>query len=366
MKVLRSLVLLGLIVSAFAAEGKFVNERYELTRIDDNTYVFLAPRDDSGVVQSNCLVVIGEESVLVVDTGQFPSLAKKMVADIKKLTPKPVRYIINTHWHLDHAWGNQEFVAAWPGVTIISHEFTRKMIREGGDYYLRGDRQRNLGQAKQVRDFAAKGKAMSGRDLTDQEKQSLLFSAETLEHIQTDLEATVNTPPTLGYDKELTLDLGKREVKIMWLGRANTAGDSVVWLPDIKLLATGDTVVHPAPFAFGSHLREWPATMQKMIDMNAAIIIPGHGPVMRDHSYLELVRDLTAATYSRVKALADKGLTLDEVQKQIDLNDFKAKFVPDGNPTLERNWRGGYLPGALGRAYQEAIGKMKPELTKDE
>jgi hypothetical protein len=83
---------------------------------------------------------------------------------------------------------------------------------------------------------------------------------------------------------------------------------------------------------------------------------------MYDNSYLELVRDLTAATYWRVKALADKGLTFEEVQKQIDLSDFKAKFVLNNDPGLDREWRGLYLPGALDRAYQEATGKMKSEL----
>jgi cyclase len=361
-RVLLLLCILALTVPALAADGKYINEHYELQKIDDNTYLFYAPRDESGVVQSNCLLVIGNDAALVVDTGQFPSLAKRMVADIKKITPKPVRYIVTTHWHLDHSWGNQEFVATWPGVAIISHDFTRKMVREGGEKYLAGDRRQNLDQAKQLRDFVAKGKSMSGKDLTDYQKRYLSFSAETLEHIQKDLEATVNVPPTIGYEKELTVDLGKREVKVMWLGKANTAGDSVVWLPDIKLLATGDTAVHPAPFAFGSYLREWPETMQKMIDMHAATIVPGHGPVMHDNSYLELVRDLTAATYSRVKALADKGLSFEEVQKQVDLSDFKAKFVPNNDPGLEREWRGGYLPGAIDRAYQEATGKMKGEL----
>ena len=363
-RLLLLLCILALSGIAWAADGKYVNERYELQKIDDNTYLFYSPRDESGVVQSNCLLVIGSDAALVVDTGQFPSLAKQMVADIKKLTAKPVQYIVTTHWHMDHWWGNQEFAAAWPGVTIIAHEFTRQMAREGGEKYLRDGAQLkvNADQAKQLREMVAKGKTSSGKDLTNEQRRYLNFSADTLDHINTDLEHTVNVPPTIGYEKELTIDLGKREVKVMWLGKANTAGDSVVWLPDIKLLATGDTVVHPAPFAFGSYLREWPDTIQKMIDLHAATIIPGHGPIMHDNRYLELVRDLTAATYSRVKALADQGLSFEEVQKQIDLSDFKAKFVPNNDPGLEREWRGGYLPGAIDRAYQEATGKMKGEL----
>ena len=103
-----------------AAQQPFVNEQYELVKIAEGTYSFIAPESDSGVVQSNCTVIIGDDSVLVVDTGQFPSLAARMVADIKKLTNKPVRYIVNTHWHFDHLWGNAAFRDAYPGVAIIN------------------------------------------------------------------------------------------------------------------------------------------------------------------------------------------------------------------------------------------------------
>jgi glyoxylase-like metal-dependent hydrolase (beta-lactamase superfamily II) len=86
-------------------------------------------------VQSNCTVVIGDDAVLVVDSGQFPSLASRMVADIKKLTSLPVRYLVNTHWHLDHVWGNAVFRDAYPGLAIIGTEYTRQLIDEQGPMF---------------------------------------------------------------------------------------------------------------------------------------------------------------------------------------------------------------------------------------
>src|SRR5258708_4807815 len=114
-----ALGVVSLAVTAGRAEPKFVNEQYDLIKIADGVYSFIAPESDSVVVQSNCTVVIGDDAVLVVDSGQFPSLAERMVADIKKLTSVPVRYLINTHWHLDHVWGNAVFRDAYPGLAII-------------------------------------------------------------------------------------------------------------------------------------------------------------------------------------------------------------------------------------------------------
>ena len=86
MRILLTAVFLLLNWSGYAADGKYVNEEYDLQKVADGVYSFIAPESDSGVVQSNCTVIIGDNAVMVVDTGQFPSLAERMVADVRKLT----------------------------------------------------------------------------------------------------------------------------------------------------------------------------------------------------------------------------------------------------------------------------------------
>jgi cyclase len=320
-------VLLLLALPAYAAEDKFVNEQYDLQKIADGVYSFIAPESDSGVVQSNCTVIIGEQAVMVVDTGQFPSLAERMVADIKKLTAKPVRYIVNTHWHFDHVWGNAVFREAYPGVAIISTEYTRELVEEQGPKFLSTQRQTNADQAAQLRKYVADGKLPDGRVISDDIKQRLGRTADTLDHIEPDLMHTVHAPPTIGFDKELTINLGKREVKVVWLGRANTGGDAVTWIPDVRVLLTGDAVVAPTPFAFGSYMSEWPVTLQKMIDMNAAIIIPGHGPVMHDAAYLRTLVEMFQALSAQVKQAVAQGLSLDDTRKKVTLEDFSQRLA---------------------------------------
>lgn len=360
MRTLQLAVFLLLALSACAAEDKYVNEVYDLQKIADGVYSFIAPESDSGVVQSNCTVIIGDDAVMVVDTGQFPSLAERMVADVRKLTSKPVRYIVNTHWHFDHSWGNAAFRDAYPGVAIISTEFTRELIEDQGPKVLSTQRKTNQDQAAQMRKYVADGKLPGGRVVDDDLKRRLNRLADTLDHVDADLVHTVHAPPTIGFEKGLTINLGKREVKVMWLGRANTGGDAVTWIPDVKVLLAGDTVMAPTPFAFGSYMSEWPVTLQKMIDLNASTIIPGHGPVMHDDSYLKTLIEMFQTLSSQVKEAVAQGLSLEDTRKRVTLDNFGQRLAGGDRGRL-MGFRSAFLHPAVDRAYQEATGKMKSE-----
>jgi len=359
---MRFLALFFALVSSAAAapvQEKFVNEVYDLQKISNHVYSFIAPQSDSGVVQGNCTFIIGEDSVLVFDTGQFPSLAKRMVADIQRITPKPVRFIVNSHWHFDHNWGNGVFRDAYPGVAIISTEFTRELIASEGPKVITKQPGVNSQQAADLRKLISDGKFPDGRPISDERKKSFKRSADTLEHINAEFPLIVNTAPNVTFNDELTLDLGKREVQVLWLGRANTAGDAVLWFPEEKLLLTGDTVVYPAPFAFGSYISEWPATLQKMIDLQPAIIVPGHGPVMHDTAYLQTIAEILQQLSREVTAAVAQKLSFADTQKRVSAADFASR-LPGGS--AEKNpFFSTFLYGAVDRAYQEATGKLKPE-----
>ena len=352
--------MLMFVTACVAQNGRFVNEQYDLQKIGEGVYSFIAPDSDSGVVQSNCTLIIGENSALVVDSGQFPTLAERMVADIKKLTSKPVRYLVNTHWHFDHVWGNGVFSQHFPGLTIISTGFTRDMVEAEGPKTIVKQPSVNLQQAADIRNYAAKGKTSDGKDLPEDYKVRLLHSADTLEHINAEFPLTKHTPPNLTFTKEIEIDLGHRIVKVMWLGRANTGGDAEVWVPDVKLLLTGDTVVAPIPFAFGSYMSEWPAVLQQMIDLHAAIIIPGHGAVMYDNSYLLVLKEMIQQLSSEVEASVAKGASLEQIRKELTLDDFATRLY--GNDRIKkREFSGTFLEPGINRAHQEATGTMKPE-----
>ena len=131
------------------------------------------------------------------------------------------------------------------------------------------------------------------------------------------------------------------------------AGDAVVCVPDAKVVATGDLVVAPTPFAYDSLILEWPAAMRRLMALDAAAILPGHGPVMRDWAYAGLVTDLLESVGAQAKSAVAKGLGLEDTRKAVDVTALRARMV-GADPILARNFDQFFLGQAVEAAYKEA------------
>src|SRR5262249_2183284 len=149
--------------------------------------------------------------------------------------------------------------------------------------------------------------AMGYRELTEQMKGSSIV------------------PPSVTFESELTIDLGGKEAKILHLGKGNTAGDALVYLPDAKVVASGDLIVYPLPYSFGSSLSEWTQTLGRLKTLGANTIIPGHGPIMYDWSYVDKLVLLFKSTLAQVDAALEKKMTLEEVRKEVTLESFRGE-----------------------------------------
>lgn len=356
------IALISVAASAAPAEhAPYVNEQYDMVTIGSGIYAFIAPESDSGVVGSNCTLIVGRDAALLVDTTQFPSLAKRILGDIRKLTNVPIRYVVNTHWHLDHNWGNQVFRDAYPGVAIIGTEFTRRMDETQGPKFLAKQPEEQRKIAAQMRQLLKAGKLPSGAKIPPETIARVTRLADTLDYIAPDLAATVNVPPTIGFDGTINVNLGDRIVNIMWLGRANTGGDAFIFVPDAQVLLTGDAVVAPTPFALGSYITEWPIVLQKALALNPKVIIPGHGPVMRDGAYVQLEIEALQAVWREVKQCVFDGLTLEQTHKKVTLDALAQRFTA-GDKFRMSGFRDAFLQPAIDRAFQEARGNLKPEV----
>jgi cyclase len=311
------------------------------------------------MVQSNITLIVGDNAALVIDTGQFPAVADRVIADIRKLSDKPVRYVAITHWHMDHYMANAEFADAFPGLAIITQNFTAPMMDKYGPRYPSyGPKiDENL---KAAREMLASGTTPDGKDLApDRRARVEAFVADTAAN-KPEFELMRYRGADVTFENEIDIDLGNRIVKLLHLGRGNTAGDLVAYVPDVKVLVTGDIVVHPVPYSYGSYLTEWPVVLHKLELMDADVIVPGHGPVMHDKIYIGQVRELIEGVYAEVKRVWKPGMSSDEVRRIIDLSKQRNAFCHHDR-TLEAGFQASIETAGVDRAVQELEGKLKPE-----
>ena len=335
---------------------------YQRVQVADGVHAFIEPFGHA-IVSGNIVAIVGEDAVAIVDSGHHPRLTRRITAEIRALTPKPVRYLVNTHWHNDHVSGNSVFAEAFPGVMIVAHSFTAAML----DKDIRAFQGPNCvpfltKQSKPIREALASGKAADGTPLTDARRKRFRQFADEADTGIVECGEFRYRGADLTFEDKITLRLGKRDVDVLHVGRANTAGDVVAWVPDAKVIAAGDLVVHPFPFATQSFVSEWAAVMRKLEAMPWDALVPGHGPVMRDRKYLADVREVLEAVMTQARAAYKPGMTAADLKQQMDLKALRARFA-DGPQAAMIGANFDYMVGdlAVGRAWQELTGKFEPE-----
>jgi glyoxylase-like metal-dependent hydrolase (beta-lactamase superfamily II) len=271
--------------------------------------------------EGNTTVIIGKRGVLVVDAAYLPSTARADLAEIRKLTKLPVRYLVNTHWHYDHVHGNAVYRQAFPALDIVAHVEARRLIETQVPRYAGVASGAGSPQRKRLAELV-------GQDTPEK---------RALEKEQRELASVTPAPPTVTYTDELHIDLGGREVVLLHPGRGNTPGDTAIWLPADEILVAGDLLVLPVPYAFNSFPADWARTLRRLRALGPKVIVPGHGDVQRDLAYLDDVVALLETTTTQVRALSANNLTADEVRKRIDLAAAKQKFCA-GDATREAVW----------------------------
>src|SRR5262249_7947533 len=197
---------------------------YKFEKIADGVYYA------TGGLGSNNVVIVNDSDVLIVDTGTTPATARAFVADIKMLTDKPVRYVVNTHWHYDHTDGNSIF---GPEVQIIAHDYLR-MAMTTFDVLNREPFKTSTAQYAPAQIEALRKQAADER--APARKAELTKQAADLQRIAQDVKEVKPTPPNVTYSSKLVLHRGKREIDLLFLGRGHTGGDTVVYLPQEKIV----------------------------------------------------------------------------------------------------------------------------------
>ncbi len=352
--------------SALAAGGasaaaEFPVERmYQAVDLADGVFAFISPETNGPVPSGNVLAVVGDDGVLVVDSGRFPTLARRMIAEIRKRTDKPVRFLVHTHWHLDHIVGDGEFRAAFPGIRFLSTDFTRRKMLEKQIGYLANIEKTDQGYLQYLEGRVQGGTRPDGSPIPEPVRSYLRSQIDDVRLEMAELPGSVVVPPDLTFSETMTVHLGKREVRILFLGKGNTEGDAVVHIPDARVVATGDLLVAPVPYGYGCHPAAWIETLKKLMTIEAAAIVPGHGPVMRDWVHAKKVIGVLEAVRSQVKEAVGQGLTAEQTFQRVDLTTWRKTFAGD-DPNRGFAFDDFFARSAVDRAWQEARGTMAEE-----
>ena len=329
-------------------------------RVADGVYAFITPEERSSFQAGNSIAIVGDDGVLVFDTGNIPSMTRRQIAEIRRLTDKPVRFVVNSHWHPDHTLGNAEYRAAFPGVTVIGTSATRAGILERVPTYV--DQMKSFAPIDSVmRLRLATGKMRDGSPMPDAVRLTWGLTTRDYAEFMPEVVHTTPSAPDSVFDDSLTIMLGKRRVQIVSPGRGNTAGDAFVFLPDERVLLTGDLVTVPCPFPGTAYFADWIRSLDALVARHAAVIVPGHGDVQHDDGYVRMVRELVAFTLDRARDAVKRGVPLDTLQKQIDFTPFVKRFAGD-DPVRTAAFGNFYVQPAVPRAYEEA--KFESPATK--
>ena len=263
-------------------------ERGAVQQIAPGVYVWQGDRDKRE--PANCMWVIFKDYVVVVDAN-FPWAAREILAKIKETTDKPIRYVLNTHYHGDHSYGNSQFVDA--GATIINSEAT---------------------------DSEARTKGADGWAKWNNPDHSLKDSHQEF--------------ATITFLDELVIDDGTQRVEMIRLGPAHSKGDSVAYLPKQRIVATGDLCV---TWGFGNNVGDpngsyqgWLKALNRMIGWDVATVVPGHGPVSGPDA-LRTQRAYLSGMLDQVQAGRRAGKTADQLATEIDLRSFG--FIASDQPS---------------------------------
>jgi glyoxylase-like metal-dependent hydrolase (beta-lactamase superfamily II) len=331
--------------------------RLAFESVTDDVVLVYRPDMARYPVVGNAVILFNRGSVILVDGGGGAAVPDQIVAKIRDRTDDPLSHIILTHWHSDHTVGLDRYRSHFPEVKIVAHPFTRERIasalaeRVGGF----GERVRSL--VKEAEQQLATGLSNNGEPMSAAErsyKQQIIEDRDALFR-QADA-ASVAVPDTLVEDR-LTLDAVNRTIEVHFLGRANSPGDLVIFLPGEKLMIGGDIITHPVPFGYPKYPHELVESIDRLLTFDFELLLPGHGRVLQGKSYARKVRELVHRTNTRIDELVARGMTLDEIREAVDFSAESRRFAA-GDERIAYFFSKWYATPVVERTFNEATDRV--------
>jgi len=302
--------------TAFASKSDMTAKKISFTQLSENAYAYTAEGDP------NSGVIIGDDCCMVVDATATPVMARDLIARIREVTDKPIKYVMLTHYHAVRVLGASAF-AKEGAQAVIASQSTYDLIKERGAEDMK----------------------------SEIERFPRLFQAvESIPGL---------TWPDITFDREMTLFLGRLEVKLMHIGPGHTRGDAIAWIPSQRICFSGDLVEYSAGVYTGdAQLEEWPTTLEALRALDAQKLVPGRGPALENPGDvakgIEYTRKWVTDLYDTAKAGVAAGKSLKEV-----FEDTRKVMDPVfGHVFIYEHC----LPFDVSRAYDEASGIKTPRI----
>ena len=297
----------------FASQNDLDEKKISFEEIGKDLFAFTAEGDP------NSGIIIGDESVMVIDAQATPTLARQVIEKVRSVTDKPISHLVLSHYHAVRVLGASEYKAN----NIIMSSKARSMVLERGqeDWDSEFDRFPRLFKGHQ--------------------------------------EIPGLTWPTTTFENKMSVFLGKRRIDLYFLGRAHTAGDIVIHVPDSNVLFTGDIVEYKSACYCGdAHLQDWPATLKNIAKFQAVSLVPGRGDALTDTRKIDeaiaLTDDFVTSTFKSVSKIAHAGGDLKEAMSSCR-EQCDAKF---SDYAIYEHC----LPFNVSRAFDEAKGIDNPRI----
>ena len=300
----------------FASTGDMAEKKITFSEIGPDIYAFTAEGDP------NTAVIVGDDGCIVFDAQATPAMANSVIERVKTVTDKPIKYVVLSHYHAVRVLG----ASAYKAQDIVASQETHRLIAERGQQ----DWDSEFGRFPR-----------------------LFRDAESIPGL---------TWPTLTFETDMTIYLGKREVKLMHLGAGHTSGDIVAWVPDAQVMCSGDLIeFHSTCYCGDALLREWPMTLNEIREFNPKAVAPGRGDALKGtatvNEAIAMTRDFVGSLYGAAELSVAKGRTLKETMaatREVMDPKFSSFAIYEH-----------CLPFNVSRAFDEASGIDDPVIWTD-
>jgi glyoxylase-like metal-dependent hydrolase (beta-lactamase superfamily II) len=297
----------------FASQADLVEKKISFDRLSDHAYAYTAEGDP------NTGIVIGDRDVMVIDTQATPVMAQDVIRRIRQVTDKPIRYVVLSHYHAVRVLG----ATGYAPEHIIASRDTYDLIVERGEQDMKSEIERF---------------------------PRLFRAVESVPGL---------TWPTLVFEKRMTLWLGKLQVEIMQLGRGHTKGDTVVWLPQERILFSGDLVEYDAtPYTGDAYLADWPSTLDAIAALSPEKLVPGRGAALQTPAQVTAGLDGTRAFVTEMFASVKRGVAAGRDLRSVYKETYAALKPKFGHWVIFDHC----LPFDVTRAYDEATQFRDPRI----